>query len=301
MDAILGNQLVDQPDAGFDGGLFTNAFLKAVKEEAGASCPDWNVVTRKLRRPLSDGYGTQHPVVQASISRIPPPEGAKAGPPLCTPPPLVELPTETVEGDTDGWFEGRTGDGQLELAVEGTRVSGTFKGKTTTMGAAPQNGRRVLQRNGNVVTVARNPDGTRTTVTLHKDSDKVTIAVLNKDGSITTTVQKGEGLSGGYGFETSGHHPQHPDRHYGFSRGEWYWHAITFSGTVANALFDAASGMVRGTMTGNWEMSIEHCDNDCGPTTGPARASFSVFIRAASARSRSKMRWARASALSRRC
>jgi hypothetical protein len=256
------------------GGLFTSALLAAIGKEATSACPSWDAIVKKAGRRIVDGKHSQTPVIAASISRISPAE--KAAAPVCEPPePAVA--TTTLAGGTTGYFEGRTGHGEISLEVDGTRVRGRFKGETSNEGAAPENGRRVEQPDGTVVTTAKNPDGTTTTVT-QATNGKVIIAVLNKDGSITTTVQTPEGLSGEYGYETRGHHPQHPDRHYSFSQGEWHWDQVTFEGQVADALFNAATGTVRGTLRGQWKLSTEKCGSECGPTTGPARASFSGRI-----------------------
>ena len=253
------------------GGLFTGALLGAITSEAKSACPSWDAIVKRAGKRIVDGKHSQTPIIDASVSRIVPEE--KAAAPVCEPPEPAVAAT-TLAGGTTGYFEGRTGSGEISLEVDGNQVRGRFSGKTSTTGAAPENGRRVEHPDGTVVTTTKNPDGTTTTLTRAADG-KVIIAVLNKDGSITTTVQTPEGMWGEYGYETRGHHPQHPDRHYGFSQGEWHWDEVTFEGQVADALFDTATGTVRGTLRGQWKLSTEKCGSECGPTAGPARASFS--------------------------
>ena len=256
------------------GGLFTGALLGAITSEAKSSCPSWDAIVKRAGKRIVDGKHSQTPIVEASISRVVAEE--KTATPVC------ELPepaatTSTLAGGTTGYFEGRTGAGEISLEVDGTRVRGRFSGKTSTEGTAPEPSLRVEHPDGRVVTTGRNTEGKKTTVT-RAANGTVTIAVLNKDGSITTTVQTPEGMSGEYGTETSGHHPQHPDRLYSFSRGLGQWDEVSFEGEVADAVFNAATGTVRGTLRGQWNLSTEICGAECGPITGPARASFSGRI-----------------------
>ncbi len=264
------------------GGMFTNAFRGVLAKDKGDACARWETLMKKATKPIrvknvGDKEHVQHPQAEVAVTYIPPKKEQQArdtDTPMCEPPEL-SAPPETVTGNTEGFFEGRRSEGKVEIILTESKVSGSFKGTTTSAAFIPAGGRTVGQPDGSLITSGRVNGEARTVIDGPDDIVRIT---ERADGAVVRETEEREGFNNEYSYRRTVTHPKGSGKGKSLQMGEGFYDPVTFSGRVQGTVFNPETGSIQGSLTGAWTLNTEHCETECGPTSGEANGRFSGFV-----------------------